>query len=83
MVVLRRDLSDSAVQWIAAHLNRTLFQLAIVADEGEPEEVLLTKSKALDPVPSARTENQSLGFWGTVGAVMLALLALLILLSFF
>ena len=28
MVVLRRDLSDSAVQWIAAHLDRSLFQQA-------------------------------------------------------
>ena len=83
MVVLRRDLSDSAVQWIAAHLDRSLFQLVIVADEGGPDEMLLLKSKALDPAPSARTENQGLGFWGTVGAVVLALLVLLILLSFF
>lgn len=73
-VVLRRDLPDSAAHWITKYLDRTEFQLKIVADLGEPEEELVRKESAMElpPVDS----NGGIGFWGVVGAVIVALLIL-------
>ena len=53
-VLLRRDLPDSAAQYLAAHLDRDLFSpLRIVEDAGEDADVLLAKPAAMTLPPSA------------------------------
>lgn len=74
-----RGLSDTAVQWIASHMSSTFLQLSIVEDCGEPDEVLLTKGKAMDTPPSQVKTDSSLGFFGVVAAVIVGVL----ILSFF
>ena len=78
-ILLRRDLTDSAAQYLAANLQDTIFGLKIVLDDGESEDALLTKESAMELPPSAHPEKSGLGFWGVVGAVIVALL----ILSFF
>lgn len=75
-ILLRRDLTDSAAQYITAHLARDCFSLVIVEDNGESEDALLIKNKAMElPVP-AIPQKDGIGFWGVVGAVIVALLIL-------
>lgn len=77
--VLRRDLTDSAAQYLAAHLSRDLFSpLRIVEDAGEAEDALLAKPSAMTLPPPAEG-NSGIGFFGVVLAVIVALL----ILSFF
>ena len=81
-VVLRRDLTDNAAQYLAAHLNRDLFPVVrVVVDEGDPEETLRSRpdSMSLPPQP----QKEGLGFWGVVMAVMAAMLLCLVILSIF
>lgn len=74
--VLRRGLTDGAAQYIAAHLDQGWFGLRIVEDEGEEnDDALLTKANAMEPPPAAK-QDSGLGFWGVVGAVVVALLIL-------
>lgn len=76
-VLLRRGLTDSAAQYLAAHLQDTFFDLRIVLDEGESDDALLVKESAMTLPPSARPEKKNdLGFWGVVAAVIVALLIL-------
>ena len=75
-VVLRRDLTDDAAQYLAANLRDTFFGLSIVLDEGEEEDKLLLKESAMELPPSAHPEKSGLGFWGVVFAVIVALLIL-------
>ena len=75
-VLLRRNLTDSAAQYLAAHLQSVFSGLVIVLDEWEDDDALLTKRKAMELPPSAHPENNGLGFWGVVGAVIVALLLL-------
>ena len=78
-VLLRRDLPDSAAQYLAAHLDRDLFSpLRIVEDAGEDADVLLAKPAAMTLPPSAGGDK-GIGFWGAVLAVIVAL----VILSFF
>ena len=78
-VLLRRDLTDSAAQYLAAHLSRDLFSpLRIVEDAGEAEDALLAKPSAMTLPPPAEG-NSGIGFFGVVLAVIVALL----ILSFF
>ena len=82
--LLRRNLTDSAAQYMAAHLQPDGFSVRIVLDEGETDEALITKPSAMEvtaaPAASASGSQQGgLGFWGVVGAVIVALL----ILSFF
>ena len=78
-VLLRRDLTDSAAQYLAAHLSRDLFSpLRIVEDAGEAEDALLDKPSAMTLPPPAEG-NSGIGFFGVVLAVIVALL----ILSFF
>lgn len=77
--VLRRDLTDSAAQYLAARLNRDLFlSMRIVEDCGEDEDALLAKPSAMTLPPPAEG-NSGIGFFGVVLAVIVALL----ILSFF
>lgn len=77
--VLRRDLTDSAAQYLAARLNRDLFSpLRIVEDAGEAEDALLDKPSGMTLPPPAEG-NSGIGFFGVVLAVIVALL----ILSFF
>ena len=78
-ILLRRGLTDSAAQYLAAHLRDTFFDLRIVLDEGESDDALLNKKSAMELPPSAHPEKSGLGFWGVVAAVIVALL----ILSFF
>lgn len=75
-VLLRRDLTDSAAQYLAANLRDTFFDLKIVLDEGESDDTLLTRESAMELPPSAHPEKDGLGFWGVVAAVIVALLIL-------
>ena len=76
-VVLRRDLPDSAALFLAQHLNREYLDPKIVLDEGEPQQELLGKAEAMTiPARPASETKSGLGFWGVVGAVVVALLIL-------
>ena len=77
-ILLRRGLVDSAALYIAAHLDQDFFCPQIVVDCGESEEALLYKPKAFE-TPSPVKSQEGIGFWGVVGAVIVALL----ILSFF
>lgn len=76
-VALRRDLPDSAALFLAQHLNREYLDPKIVLDEGEPQQELLGKAEAMaiPARPSSETKS-GIGFWGVVGAVVVALLIL-------
>ena len=76
-VVLRRDLPDSAALFLAQHLDRGYLEPKIVLDEGEPQQELLGKTEAMTIPARPSSETKSgLGFWGVVGAVVVALLIL-------
>ena len=76
-VVLRRDLPDSAALFLAQRLNREYLDPKIVLDEGEPQQELLGKTEAMTIPARPSSETKSgLGFWGVVGAVVVALLIL-------
>ena len=76
-VVLSRDLPDSAALFLAQHLNREYLDPKIVLDEGEPQQELLGKAEAMTiPARPASETKSGLGFWGVVGAVVVALLIL-------
>lgn len=77
--LLRRGLTDSAAQYITAHLLPADFQLRIVEDGGEADEALIEKPAAMELPAPAVVQRNGLGFWGVVGAVIVALL----ILSFF
>lgn len=81
-MLLRRGLDDRAAQWLTAHLSRTVFQLKIVEDCGEPEETLLLKNSAMELPPVFRKE-EPMGFGGTVLAVTVGVILALLVLSFF
>lgn len=80
-VVFCRARSARAAQWIAAHLGS--FAPRIVRDRGEETELLRIKPAAMDLLPLEQVRPGGLGFWGTVGAVVLGIIAALILLSVF
>ena len=82
--LLRRNLTDSAAQYMAAHLQPDGFSVRIVLDEGETDEALITKPSAMEVTAASAasasgSQQGGLGFWGVVGAVIVALL----ILSFF
>ena len=77
-VALRRELTDDAAQYLASHLNRTLFpSVRVVVDEGEPEETLRARPDSMN-LPE-HTQVNGVGFWGVVAAVALVMLAMLVL----
>ena len=63
-----------AAQYLAANLRDTFFGLSIVLDEGEEEDKLLLKESAME-LPASPPKS-GIGFWGVVGAVIVALLIL-------
>lgn len=74
-VLLRRNLTDSAAQYLTAHLDRDLFpSLRIVEDGGDSEDALRSKPSAMELPPADKKDG--IGFWGVVGAVIVALLIL-------
>lgn len=74
--LLRRGLPDGAAHWLSDHLDRDSFTLKIVQDDGEEDDdALLTKPKAIELPPPAKKDG-GIGFWGVVGAVVVALLIL-------
>ena len=75
-VLLRRDLDDSAAQYIAAHLDHVFFHPVIVGDSGGDEDALLDSPPAFETPPYANPDFGGIGFWGVVGAVIVALLIL-------
>ncbi len=75
LALLRRGLDDRAALYIASHLNHDYFSLRIVEDCGEEDDALLTKSQAME-TPDDVYKKKGIGFWGVVGAVIVALLIL-------
>jgi len=74
--LLRRGLDDRAALYIASHLDHKYFSLKIVEDCGEEDDALLLKSKAMETPPDVYKKSGGIGFWGVVGAVIVALLIL-------
>ena len=81
-IVLRRGLYDTEVQWVASHMPRDTFRMSIVLDDGEDDDTLLAKPDTMELPPPAQPEKQSLGFGGTVLAVVVGIVAAVVLLSF-
>ncbi len=74
--LLARDLTDSAAHWIVNHIREEYALLHIVECQGdEDEDALLFKPPAMDLPPMPR-QSDGIGFWGVVGAVIVALLIL-------
>lgn len=80
--VFCRGRNARAAQWIAAHLDRE-FLPRIVKDKGEELDLLRVKPRDLDVLPLEREKSGGLGFWGTVGAVILGVIGALLLFSLF
>ena len=82
-VVLRRDLTDTAAQYLTAHLNPYLFPwLRIVEDHGEPEDVLKNGSKGMELPPRDSLQSSS-SFWIVVAAVDVVVLMIAAFFYFF
>lgn len=73
--LLRRDMTDGAALYIASHLDHDYFTLRLVEDCGESEDALLIKPQAMELPPQPK-RSSGIGFWGVVGAVIVALLIL-------
>lgn len=74
-VILRRDLKKQEVRHLASHMRR-VYGLRIVADHGQSRGALLAGETAMELPESeiASSEKSGIGFWGVVGAVIVALL---------
>ena len=73
-VILRRDLKKQEVRHLASHMRR-IYGLRIVADHGERRGALLAGETAMElPQLESASEKGGIGFWGVVGAVIVALL---------
>lgn len=81
-MVFCRGRDARAAQWIAAHLDQALMP-CIKEDKGEEEELLRVKPDAMDVLPLEQVQPGGLGFWRTVGAVVLGVIAALLLFSLF
>lgn len=82
LMVFCRRRDARAAQWIAAHLDSALMP-SIKEDKGEEEELLRVKPDAMDVLPLEQVQPGGLGFWRTVGAVVLGVIAALLLFSLF
>lgn len=83
-VVLRRDLTDSAAQYLTAHLNPYLFPwLRIVEDHGETEDVLKSSSKGMGLPPRDLIHSSSNGIWTVIAAVNVALAIIAVFFYYF
>lgn len=80
--VFCRERDARAAQWIAFHLAPQLLP-RIVQDCGEGEELLRVKPAAMDVPTAEQPKPGGIGFWGTVGAVILGIIAALLILSVF
>ena len=76
--VLKRNLSDVAVRWIAARINPKLFSLHIVEDQGEPDEKLSLIEDVMDIPTYVYKKDNSIG----VGGIILIVVLTIIVLSF-
>ena len=78
--ILRRNLKKQEVRYLAAHMRR-VYGLQIVEDRGQKPGDLLASGTAMElpETESASIQKSGIGFWGVVGAVIVALL----ILSFF
>lgn len=82
-VVLRRNLTDTAAQYLTAHLNPYLFPwLRIVEDHDEPEDVLKNSSKGMELPPRDSMQSSS-SFWIVVAAVDVVILMIAAFFYFF
>lgn len=76
--VLKRNLSDVAVRWIAARINPKHFSLHIVEDQAEPDEKLVPKEDAMEVPAYVYKKDNSIG----VGGIILIVVLTIIVLSF-
>ena len=76
--VLKRNLSDVAVRWIAARINPKHFSLHIVEDQGEPDEKLILKEDVMGIPTYVYKKDNSIG----VGGIILIVVLTIIVLSF-
>lgn len=80
--LVRRGLTESAARHIAAHLNNGYYATRIVLDDGAPEEILGDRIPAMDVPKKRYGSGESLGFAGTVLAVIVGIIGAVLLLSF-
>ena len=75
--ILRRNLKKQEVRYLAAHMRR-VYGLQIVEDCGQKSEDLLASGAAMElpETESVSPPKSGIGFWGVVGAVIVALLIL-------
>lgn len=73
---LRRGLDDRAAVWVASHIDHGYFNMKIVEDCGEEDDVLCVKPKAMELPAYTAGSGGGIGFWGVVGAVIVALIIL-------
>ena len=74
--MLKRNLSDVAVRWIAARINPKLFSLHIVEDQGEPDEKLVPKEDAMEIPVYVYKKDNSIGIGGIILIVVLTIIVL-------
>ncbi len=73
---LRRGLDDRAALWVASHIDHGYFTMKIVEDCGEEDDILCAKPKAMELPAYTAGSGGGIGFWGVVGAVIVALIIL-------
>lgn len=73
-LLLCRGKTAHAAWWIASHLDRAYTLPRIVEDCGEAPDILRVKGPAMD-TPKGE-DSGGIGFWGVVGAVIVAVLIL-------
>ena len=75
-LVMKRNLSDIAVHWIASRINPQLFYLHIVEDLGEPEEELIKKPDIIEKPAYVYKKDESIGIGGIIVIVVLTIFVL-------
>lgn len=74
--ILKRDLSDVAVHWIASRIDSSLLCLRIVEDQGEPEEELVNKPVVMETPKYIYKKEESIGIGGVILIVVLTIIVL-------
>lgn len=74
--VMKRNLSDIAVHWIASRMNPALFYMHIVEDSGEPDEELVKKPDIMEKPEYIFKKDSGIGVGGVILIVVLTIIVL-------